>query len=93
MPRGITRKVPSRQQRAGWRSQDNMRLGAAVQQLTMPEYARYQELLEEARWPASTIDRAAILDRAKADVRGEARAEKEAQKTEEEHRYELWGER
>lgn len=87
----MPRRVPSRQQRALQRVQDKAALDAAIDQLTDAELLRFSQLQEEAGWPKSVAERAAILDRAKAHVANQTLAEREHSKTAEEHRNQLWG--
>lgn len=93
MPRNSTHRSPNRQQRALRYDQSRQALFEAEANLTPDEYVRYEQLLAEAGNPDNLTDRAAILDRARAHVRSQERAEHEANKTPEQHRYELTGER
>lgn len=90
MPKSTTKRILSGKQRSLYEAAARAILRVRESALTPPEAGYYRTLLEEAGNPTNTTDRLAIIDRAKAHVANWL-AEKEANKTAEQHRRELWG--
>ena len=92
MPRGSTKRIPTRQQRALIGIAREAQLFEAEGKLTTDErYAYFKLIAEAGDKPLSPSDKLAILERARTTVALGPLLEAESGKPKEQHRKELFG--